>query len=54
MSWRRQLLARKSLETILAGSLHCGNGPIVSTGAVLVRSGMWIGLSWPAAIASAR
>jgi hypothetical protein len=43
-----------SSETILSALAHCGCGPNVSTGAVFVRSGTWIGLSLPAVIASAR
>ena len=41
-------------ETIRSASLHCGNGPIGTAGAVLVRSGRCSDSSCPAATASAR
>ncbi len=43
-----------SSETIRCGSAHCGNGPMVSAGWVLVRSGRRIGSSAPDETASAR
>ena len=43
-----------SSETIRPGSDHCGNGPISTTGEVLVRSGRAIGLKAPDETASAR
>jgi hypothetical protein len=43
-----------SIETILAGSAHCGCGPTRSAGAVSVRSGRWSRCSAPEATARAR
>ena len=43
-----------SSETILPGSNHCGCGPIVTVGCVLVRSGRASGFSARAEMASAR
>ena len=43
-----------SSPTIRMGSLHCGNGPMVAAGWVLVRSGRRIGSSAPEDTASAR
>jgi hypothetical protein len=57
MSWRKSSATRcphGSSDTIRPGSDHCGNGPISTTGEVLVRSGRAIGLIAPDETASAR
>ncbi len=41
-------------DDALLGSDHCGNGPMVAAGWVLVRSGRRIGSSAPEVTASAR